>query len=104
MSILSLSLTVYHSPPVHSDIDVSIDGADSIDLNTLTLVKGGGGALLQEKMVESTCKKFIVVADASKLANGLGPHFDLPVEITQVFFKFCVTSFGLNILKLVTDP
>ncbi len=48
-------------------------------------MKGGGGALLQEKMVESTCKKFIVVADESKVSNGLGPHFDLPVEITQVF-------------------
>ncbi len=78
-----------HHPPlllIHSDIDVAIDGADSVDLNTLALVKGGGGALLQEKMVESTCKRFIVVADESKLTNGLGPHFDLPVEITQVFF------------------
>jgi len=46
-------------------------------------VKGGGGALLREKMVEVCAKKFIVIVDESKLCDGLGPGFPLPVEIVQ---------------------
>merc|ERR1719231_1864739 len=65
----------------HSELDVAIDGADEVDPN-LNLVKGGGGALLREKMVEVCAKKFIVIVDESKLCDGLGPGFPLPVEIT----------------------
>jgi ribose 5-phosphate isomerase A len=64
-----------------SEIDVAIDGADDVDLN-LSLVKGGGGALLREKMVEISAKKFICIVDESKLSKGLGPKFPLPIEIT----------------------
>merc|ERR1711935_638908 len=66
----------------HSKLDVAIDGADEVDPD-LNLVKGGGGALLREKMVEVCAKKFIVIVDESKLCDGLGPGFPLPVEITQ---------------------
>lgn len=66
----------------HSELDVAIDGADEVDPD-LNLVKGGGGALLREKMVEVCAKKFIVIVDESKLCDGLGPGFPLPVEITQ---------------------
>ena len=45
------------------------------------LVKGGGGALLREKMVEVCAKQFIVIVDESKLCPSLGPHFPIPVEI-----------------------
>eukprot|EP00605_Chrysophyceae_sp_TOSAG23-4_P002890 GSChrysophyteH1.ASY1.ANO1.3185.1 assembled CDS len=62
-------------------LDVSIDGADDVDPN-LCLIKGGGGALLREKMVESVSKKFVCIVDESKLSPGLGPKFPLPVEIT----------------------
>eukprot|EP00241_Pyramimonas_parkeae_P012869 CAMPEP_0114256606 /NCGR_PEP_ID=MMETSP0058-20121206/18256_1 /TAXON_ID=36894 /ORGANISM="Pyramimonas parkeae, CCMP726" /LENGTH=289 /DNA_ID=CAMNT_0001371211 /DNA_START=56 /DNA_END=925 /DNA_ORIENTATION=- len=65
----------------HSKLDVAIDGADEVDPN-LNLVKGGGGALLREKMVEVMADKFIVIVDESKLCKGLGPGFPLPVEIT----------------------
>merc|ERR1719454_373915 len=65
----------------YSDLDVAIDGADEVDPD-LNLVKGGGGALLREKMVEVCAKKFIVIVDESKLCDGLGPGFPLPVEIT----------------------
>lgn len=65
----------------HSELDVAIDGADAVDPQ-LNLVKGGGGALLREKMVEVCAKQFIVIVDASKLCDGLGPSFPLPVEIT----------------------
>merc|ERR1719298_218252 len=65
----------------YSDLDVAIDGADEVDPD-LNLVKGGGGALLREKMVEVCAKQFIVIVDESKLCDGLGPGFPLPVEIT----------------------
>jgi len=65
----------------HSNLDVSIDGADEVDPD-LNLVKGGGGALLREKMVEIMSEKFIVIVDESKLTDGLGPGFPVPVEIT----------------------
>mmetsp|Transcript_13986 Transcript_13986/g.30709 ORF Transcript_13986/g.30709 Transcript_13986/m.30709 type:complete len:257 (+) Transcript_13986:39-809(+) len=64
-----------------SRLDVSIDGADDVDPD-LCLVKGGGGALLREKMVEVVSDKFICIVDESKLSKGLGPGFPLPVEIT----------------------
>ncbi len=64
-----------------SKLDVAIDGADEVDTD-LALVKGGGGALLREKMVEIVADKFICIVDESKLCKGLGPGFPLPVEIT----------------------
>jgi len=47
----------------------------------LNLVKGGGGALFREKIVEMCAKKFIVIVDESKMCDGLGPGFPVPVEI-----------------------
>lgn len=64
-----------------SKLDVAIDGADDVDPD-LCLIKGGGGALLREKMVEVMADKFICIVDESKLSKGLGPGFPLPVEIT----------------------
>ncbi|EKX50717.1 hypothetical protein GUITHDRAFT_103308 [Guillardia theta CCMP2712] len=64
-----------------SKLDVAIDGADAVDPK-LCLIKGGGGALLREKMVEVVSDKFVVIVDSSKLCKGLGPSFPLPVEIT----------------------
>uniref|UniRef100_A0A7S3JUH4 ribose-5-phosphate isomerase n=1 Tax=Aureoumbra lagunensis TaxID=44058 RepID=A0A7S3JUH4_9STRA len=65
----------------YSTLDVAIDGADEVDPQ-LNLVKGGGGALLREKMVEIVADKFIVIVDESKLCDALGPGFPIPVEIT----------------------
>jgi len=60
-------------------IDVDIDGADEIDLQ-LRLTKGGGGALLREKVVASAAKQFVVIADSSKQVPVLG-SFPLPVGV-----------------------
>ena len=60
-------------------IDIAIDGADEID-SRLNLIKGGGGALLREKIVAAGSKVFIVIADGSKMVEMLG-QFPLPVEI-----------------------
>lgn len=62
-----------------SYIDVDVDGADEFDPQ-LRLIKGGGGALLREKIVASAARKFVVVADASKQVATLG-KFPLPVEV-----------------------
>jgi ribose 5-phosphate isomerase A len=63
----------------HPEIDITIDGADEIDPQ-LNLIKGGGGALLREKVVASVTKKMVVAADSSKVVAALG-KFPLPVEI-----------------------
>jgi ribose 5-phosphate isomerase A len=63
-------------------LDLTIDGADEVDPN-LTLIKGGGGALVREKIVASNSKRMIAVVDESKLVNELGSTFPLPVEIIQ---------------------
>ena len=60
-------------------LDLTIDGADEIDDN-LSLLKGGGGALLREKIIAFNSKKMIVIADDSKKVNKLG-DFKLPIEI-----------------------
>jgi ribose 5-phosphate isomerase A len=63
----------------HPQIDITIDGADEIDPQ-LNLIKGGGGALLREKVVASVTKKMVVVGDSTKVVPALG-KFPLPVEI-----------------------
>jgi ribose 5-phosphate isomerase A len=63
------------------EIDVTVDGADEVDPQ-LRLIKGGGGALLREKIVASATGKMIVVADASKQVQRLG-KFPLPVEVIR---------------------
>lgn len=61
-------------------IDVAIDGADQVDPG-FNLIKGGGGALLKEKIVAASAKQFIVVVDHTKRVSVLGGSFPLPVEV-----------------------
>jgi len=61
------------------ELDLTIDGADEVDEN-LTLIKGGGGALLREKIVAAASGRMIVIADESKLVETLGA-FPLPIEV-----------------------
>jgi ribose 5-phosphate isomerase A len=63
----------------HPEIDITIDGADEIDPK-LRMIKGGGGALLREKVVASASKKMVAVVDSAKAVPVLG-KFPLPVEI-----------------------
>ena len=63
-----------------SSIDLTIDGADEIDPQ-FHMIKGGGGALLREKVVASLSKREVIVADRSKAVERLGLRFLLPVEV-----------------------
>ena len=61
-------------------IDIAIDGADQVDPN-FNLIKGGGGALLKEKIVAASAKQFIVLVDHTKRVPVLGGSFPLPIEV-----------------------
>jgi ribose 5-phosphate isomerase A len=61
------------------ELDLTVDGADEID-SGLRLIKGGGGALLREKIVASASARMVVIADRAKLVDMLG-RFPLPVEV-----------------------
>lgn len=72
----------------HPIIDMAIDGADEVD-PVMNLVKGRGGSLLREKMVETASKKFIVIVDGSKVVDYIGGSgLAMPVEIVQFCWKF----------------
>jgi len=74
---LGIPLTTLDEHPV---VDVTIDGADEVDPD-LNLIKGGGGALLREKMVAQASRREIIVVDESKLSPALGTRWAVPVEI-----------------------
>ena len=71
-------------------IDLAVDGADEAD-PSLNLIKGGGAALLREKIIEYSAKKFIVIADKSKRVAALGA-FPLPVEISPYSWSLTVAA------------
>jgi ribose 5-phosphate isomerase A len=64
-------------------LDLTIDGADEVELGSLDLIKGRGGALLREKIVASSSRLLIIVVDESKIVNKLGSHGEVPVEIVS---------------------
>ena len=83
-------------------IDLTIDGADEIDVD-LNMIKGGGAALLREKIVASASREEIIVVSSKKLVNRLG-EFPLPVEVIpfgwQIIFNKLETLGGSPDLRL----
>jgi len=71
---------------VHTVIDLNIDGADEVDQH-LNLIKGGGGALLREKIVAQASKRTLIVIDESKLSRFLGEKMPVPVEVVPFSWK-----------------
>ena len=74
-------LSAFRFPPwtISPDLDLTVDGADEVDPQ-LRLIKGGGGALLREKIVAAASKRMAVIVDSTKLVRVLGA-FPLPVEV-----------------------
>ncbi|HLF15939.1 MAG TPA: ribose-5-phosphate isomerase RpiA [Candidatus Thermoplasmatota archaeon] len=67
----------------HPEVDLTVDGADEFDAE-LRLIKGGGGALVREKVVARASRRMVVVADASKQVERLGSTFPLPIEVLEL--------------------
>jgi ribose 5-phosphate isomerase A len=86
---LGVPLTTLDDTP---HLDLTVDGADEIDPG-LSLIKGGGGALLREKIVAAASDRMIVIADASKLVDTLG-RFPLPIEVNR---------FGLGATRMMIE-
>ena len=74
---LGIPLTTLDKHPI---VDLTIDGADEVDPH-LNVIKGGGGALLREKIVAQASRREIIVVDESKLSPALGTHWPVPVEV-----------------------
>jgi ribose 5-phosphate isomerase A len=87
----ALGIAVFDSNEVER-LSVYIDGADEIDHHG-NMVKGGGAALTREKIVAAQSDKFVCIADASKLVEGLGA-FPLPVEIVPMATARIVRQFA----------
>lgn len=67
-------------PTDTTGLDLALDGADELD-EDLTATKGGGGALLREKVVASMAERFVLIATTDKLVAHLGEGFPLPIEV-----------------------
>jgi ribose 5-phosphate isomerase A len=85
----------------HQRLDLTIDGADEVQLGTLDLIKGLGGALLREKIVAAASDRLIIVVDQEKLVEQLGEHTPVPVEVTQ--FGWQATAVALAKLGCVPE-
>ncbi|MGU3343385.1 ribose 5-phosphate isomerase A [Staphylococcus succinus] len=87
-------------------IDVAIDGADEVDEN-LNLIKGGGGALFREKVIDAMAERFIVLVDESKRVDYLGQTFKLPVEVDKfnwlLVSKKIEADQNVNTIRRVVD-
>lgn len=89
-----------------SSLDLTIDGADEVD-GDFQLIKGGGGALLREKVVASITEKQIIVVGREKLVDRLGRAFLLPVEVVPFAVPVVVRrlrALGCEPVKRVTGP
>jgi ribose 5-phosphate isomerase A len=85
----------------HRQLDLTIDGADEVELGSLNLIKGLGGALLREKIVAAASRRLVIVADQEKLVDRLGAHTPVPVEVAQ--FGWQATADALARLGCVPE-
>lgn len=88
---LGIPLTSFEE---QASLDLTIDGADEVEVSTLNLIKGHGGALLREKIVASVTRSFVIVVDDSKLVDRLGSHFAVPVEVAQFGWQTAARRLG----------
>jgi ribose 5-phosphate isomerase A len=81
----------------HPRIDITVDGADEVQMGPLNLIKGGGGDLLREKIVASASARVVIAVDETKLVDRLGCRFAVPVEVEP--FGWQTTSERLKKLR-----
>ena len=90
----------------HPSLDLTIDGADEVDKD-LNLIKGGGAALVREKIIANASKEILIVVDESKVSRVLGTTFPLPVEIVRFGWEATQTEVdwicGKSTLRLAPD-
>jgi ribose 5-phosphate isomerase A len=90
----------------HARVDLTIDGADEVELGTLNLIKGRGGALLREKIVAGASARLVIVADESKLVERLG-RGAVPIEVVPFGWQAAARRIeslgGSPALRLRTD-
>lgn len=102
------------SPNQVSEIDLALDGADQVALRTLDLIKGGGAALMREKIIDTAAKKVVIVVDERKLASKLGSGQAVPVEVLPFAHRLVMSRlldlggklslrYGPNASPVVTD-
>ena len=77
-----IPMVTLNDPKIDGHLDLTIDGADEIDPD-YNLVKGGGGALLQEKIAGYASDHYAVLAAGDKMVSGIGPGFKVPVEVVR---------------------
>ncbi len=83
------------------ELDLTIDGADEVDLSTLNAIKGMGGALLREKIVALSSREEIFIVDESKVVKRLGEHVPVPVEVVQFgWSRTCDALFALGCMTM----
>jgi ribose 5-phosphate isomerase A len=90
----------------HSEIDLTIDGADEVDPQ-LNLIKGGGGALLREKILAQASHRNIIIVDEGKLSPQIGTHWPVPIEVIpfawQVEARYLASLGAKVVLRTKTD-
>lgn len=99
---LGIPLTSLEECPA---IDITIDGADEVDPN-LDLIKGGGGALLREKIVAQASRREVIVVDETKLSDVLGTRWAVPVEVVPFGWRpvaVFLESLGAGVSQRCTD-
>ena len=69
-------------------LDYAIDGADQVEEPSLNLIKGRGGAMLREKIVDSAARRLVIVADETKLSKHLGGKQPVPLEVLPFAYKY----------------
>jgi ribose 5-phosphate isomerase A len=91
------NLAILHGLRIHNmnevpSIDYAIDGADQVEIPSLNLIKGGGAAMLREKIVDSAARKIAIIVIETKLTKHLGERQPVPLEVSPLAHRFVQTE------------
>ena len=83
--------------------DLAVDGADEVDPHK-NLIKGGGGAMLREKIVDYASKRLIIIVDESKLVKGLCEKRPIPLEVLPFAWRYVIHTLSKNGSRAILRP